>query len=181
MPPETVVIDGADEPVAPIPCARGYYVGRSGTVYTTHARGNAKGRTGPAKPMRATPNSLGYRYVLLTCDDGRVRGFRVHRLVADAFVERPGSGVWLALHRNGIATDCRAENIYWSDHEQNSRDARAHGRMGGRPAASRTREAHVERLLRPIRAAQLDTETLAILRAEIDALLAPASALSSPA
>lgn len=75
--------------------------------------------------------SKGYLRVPLW-KDGRPKDFRVNRLVCLHFHRMPShlppSGKWEACHKNGLAQDNRAENLYWGTHTDNMRDCVRHGR-----------------------------------------------------
>lgn len=66
----------------------------------------------------------GYQRVKPT-KGGIVKTIKVAVLVLTAF-HGPAKGMW-ALHRNGVRTDDRLENLYWGTPCQNQRDAFLHG------------------------------------------------------
>lgn len=72
---------------------------------------------------------MGYLRVTLRYDDGRKTTAYLHHLVLEHFSSPRPEGM-LALHRDGDVLNCRAENLYWGTHEDNSRDRIAHGRSG---------------------------------------------------
>lgn len=55
--------------------------------------------------------NYGYCYVNL-CKESKIKGFRVHRLVAEAFIPNPNS-LKQVNHKNEIKTDNRVENLEW--------------------------------------------------------------------
>lgn len=63
----------------------------------------------------------GYLYLNLWID-GRIYVRKPHRLVADAFLEKP-EGSECVNHINGIKTDNRAENLEWCTYSDNIRHA----------------------------------------------------------
>lgn len=55
-----------------------------------------------------------------------VKNFKVHRMVADAFIPNVELKPQVA-HRNGVRCDNRATNLRWSTVSENHRDKRTHG------------------------------------------------------
>ncbi len=62
----------------------------------------------------------GYYYVCLVDRNGKRTSFRVHRLIAQAWIENP-QNLPEINHKNGITTDNRIENLMWCDHTENIR------------------------------------------------------------
>lgn len=79
-------------------------------VYREIPRATSPMRKG-ARTLRQTRGARGYLTVTLALH-GKRKNFYVHRLVADAFVERP-DGANFVWHRNGTRTDNRSENLEW--------------------------------------------------------------------
>ena len=52
------------------------------------------------------------------CKDGKVKNFRAHRLVADAFIPNPNNKSCID-HINTIRNDNRVENLRWSTQQEN--------------------------------------------------------------
>lgn len=81
-----------------------YRITSNGVVYSY--------RTGKIKQIKGHYNNEGYHIVSLIGDDGKSHCLRVHRLVAEAFCERP-IGYNVVHHLNQIPWDNRAENLLW--------------------------------------------------------------------
>ena len=65
-------------------------------------------------------------FTVKLCDGITQRGFRVHRLVAIAFCEKP-NGYDCVNHINGNKEDNRAENLEWCTNTENVRHAFLNG------------------------------------------------------
>lgn len=62
----------------------------------------------------------GWYLQVIFIKNGKRIPFRIHRLVADAFVHRP-PGATEINHKNGIKSDNRAENLEWVSRSYNIR------------------------------------------------------------
>lgn len=72
------------------------------------------------------PSTEGYPIVSMS-DGGRHMSFKVHRLVAMAFLgDRTDEGLEVC-HDNGIRDDNRIENLRWDTREGNQADRKKHG------------------------------------------------------
>lgn len=94
-----------------------YFVSNHGRVYSTIRRGRV---------LRQTLTPQGYPYVSLMRPDGRASKVCVHRLVAEAFLGKPGEGM-VVNHRSGDKSDNRVENLEWCTYGQNNEHARRTG------------------------------------------------------
>lgn len=77
--------------------------------------------------MSLQTDRSGHLYLDLT-RNGRHRRRSVHQLVAETWHGPKPEGMG-ALHRNGIHSDNRPENLYWGTPAQNHWDAVRHGRF----------------------------------------------------
>lgn len=87
--------------------------------------GRSRTKSIAGRILKPQPMASGHLDVQLRCD-GRRRHFRVHQLVACAFVvgEAPGLEI---CHRNGDPSDNNAANLRWGTHGSNVQDAVDHG------------------------------------------------------
>lgn len=90
-----------------------YLVSDMGRVLSTPKRGHC----GELRTLKT--NRYGYKVVSLY-KDGRGREFKVHRLVARAFIANTNNKPDVN-HKNGIKTDNRAENLEWVTPSENMR------------------------------------------------------------
>jgi hypothetical protein len=72
-----------------------------------------------------TPSSDGRGYLKVTLyKEGKHKTYRVHRLVADAFVEKPCYKQNWVDHLNGVKTDNKSVNLRWVTNSQNQMNAK---------------------------------------------------------
>jgi len=109
----------------------GYRVGDDGSVWT-------EWRTCPNGRFRSTWRKMktplgtrGYPRLNLTSSiDGKLKAFRLHRLVLEAFNGPCPEGME-GRHLNGIKTDCSVANLAWGTQEQNRQDNHVLGVYAG--------------------------------------------------
>jgi len=71
--------------------------------------------------MKPTLETYGYMRISLT-KDGKPKKLRVHRIVAEAFVDNPDPGNFIYVnHKDGDKTNNRADNLEWCDCSYNIR------------------------------------------------------------
>lgn len=75
-------------------------------------------KTGIPRLMTKTKHGRGYLVVGLPVN-GKNTQFKVHRLVAEAFIPNPDN-LPMINHRNEVKTDNRVENLEWCDAKYNS-------------------------------------------------------------
>jgi len=77
------------------------------------------------KEKKFTINVIGYPVVTFYLN-GKGKTFYLHQLLLKAFVRMPNKGEE-CLHRNGIRSDFRLENLSWGTRKDNVADAIKHG------------------------------------------------------
>ena len=90
-----------------------YEISSLGRVKSLNYRG-----TGKEKLLKNIEDYKGYLTVTLT-KNGKQKQFKVHRLVAEAFIPNP-EGKPCIDHINTIRNDNRIENIRWVTYEENN-------------------------------------------------------------
>ena len=90
------------------------YVSKCGKIYQV--------KNGVLRQKKKFLANTGYEYIGVLLSGGRVKTFRVHRLVASAFLT-PVDGKPIVGHKNNIKNDNRVENLYWTDVSENTKKA----------------------------------------------------------
>jgi hypothetical protein len=73
------------------------------------------------KILRSSINRHGYLYIIV-CKDGIVKNYRIHKLVALAFIPNPLNKKTIN-HKYGIKIDNRASELEWNTHRENNQHA----------------------------------------------------------
>ena len=91
------------------------------TMYKINESGQIRrnGRT-----LKHHTDTNGYLSVML-CKDGKTKRFRVHRLVAEMFVENPENKL-MVNHKSGIRSECGSYNLEWVTCSENHKHAYEH-------------------------------------------------------
>lgn len=74
--------------------------------------------------MNGNTNSYGYKVVKLT-KDGVGKDYKVHRLVAAAFIPQEDGSMSVVNHKDGDKQNNRVENLEWTTRGGNNRHARS--------------------------------------------------------
>lgn len=78
-------------------------------------------KSGEWRVLKPSKNTKGYLQVALWKDgEKKGKGFRVHRLVAQAFIPNYDSSKTLINHINEVKTDNRVSNLEWCDYRYNN-------------------------------------------------------------
>ncbi len=99
-----------------------YKISSLGKIQSFHRKWGKNG-----KILRGTTKTNGYRYIILVGKNGR-KPFRVHRLVAEAFISNPENKPYIN-HKNGRKDDNRVENLEWVSPKENTLHAKKNGLM----------------------------------------------------
>lgn len=97
-----------------------YFVSKSGSIYR-------KKQNGKVIKRKLSPHSNGYVYVAL-CEYGIYTTYRVHRLVAMAFIKNDNPNVKTFVnHKDGNKSNNHAENLEWISPSDNNKHAYSTG------------------------------------------------------
>lgn len=99
----------------PIKNCNNYYISNNGEVITM------KNTNKYPKGKLLTPRlcKQGYFRVYLTKNDGTRKDFKIHRLVAKHYLEKP-KGCDIVNHKDGNKTNNNVSNLEWCTHSQNN-------------------------------------------------------------
>ncbi len=86
-----------------------------GEIYTPSWKGGKSGRI-----MKPALDSNGYMRTMLVDNEGKNRTIKVHRIIAQTFIENPHQ-LKEVNHINGQKSDNRVSNLEWVSHQQNIR------------------------------------------------------------
>lgn len=103
----------------------GYQVLDDGRVQSAHRQGTRK--LGNWHDLRGRPDAKGYlRVTLCSTTTGKRWSVRIHRLVAQTFIENP-RGCPCVRHLDGDNTNNAASNLAWGTYAENEADKHLHG------------------------------------------------------
>ncbi len=105
-----------------------YYITDAGDVYSRKAHNGASGRIKKLKPHK---NGPGYLFVSITGQNKKLYSKRIHRIVAETFVQNPDNKKQVN-HINGDKLDNRAVNLEWCTHGENIHHAYIMGLNNGK-------------------------------------------------
>ena len=89
-------------------------------MYQVSDLGRVRSRySGEWRVMKPSKNGNGYLFVDLY-KDGKSKNFRIHRLVAQAFIPNDDETKTIINHRNSIRDCNRVDNLEWCDYQYNN-------------------------------------------------------------
>lgn len=93
-----------------IPGYPGYHVTKDGKVYSRHTNHNVLSNNWHELKISKLPN--GYLRVNLVNPQGEEYNFRIHRLVAEAYIPNPNNYP-VVMHLDDDKTNNKVENLQW--------------------------------------------------------------------
>lgn len=101
----------------PIRGSKEHWIDIDGSVYCIDNRFNRKRKV----IKKAQTICHGYKYCGINYN-GKITTKRVHRLVAEAFIDNPNN-YNIVGHKNNIKSDNRVDNLYWTTISENTKKA----------------------------------------------------------
>jgi len=102
-----------------------YTISDTGEVRSVYRFSNIHGvlmRVGKPKLLKPSKDKRGYLIVNLYKGDGKPISKKVHRLVAEAFIENP-LNKRCVCHKDNNPENCNVENLYWGTDKENQDQA----------------------------------------------------------
>lgn len=112
----------------PIEGYNNYEVSNFGKIKSVE-RIDSLGRTVKERILKQVTNKYGYQQVCL-CKDGKKKMFRVHRLVASAFIPNPNNYP-VVNHKDEVKTNNHVSNLEWCTVEYNNNYGTRNDRYSG--------------------------------------------------
>lgn len=114
-----------------IPGFMGYYVSKTGSVYSRYVRGSRGKLSNEFTPL--IPKKRPKYYSVSLYRDGKSTKIFVHRLVALTYIPNPENKPRVC-HKDNNRTNNRVENLYWGTYKENTQQCIQDGRFkpGGR-------------------------------------------------
>lgn len=114
-----------------IPGFIGYYVSKTGSVYSRYVRGSRGKLSNEFTPL--IPKKRPKYYSVSLYRDGKSTKIFVHRLVALTYIPNPENKPCVC-HKDNNRTNNRVENLYWGTYKENTQQCIQDGRFkpGGR-------------------------------------------------
>lgn len=114
-----------------IPGFMGYYVSKTGSVYSRYVRGSRGKLSNEFTPL--IPKKRPKYYSVSLYRDGKSTKIFVHRLVAMTYIPNPENKPCVC-HKDNNRTNNRVENLYWGTYKENTQQCIRDGRFkpGGR-------------------------------------------------
>ena len=95
----------------------GYKIYEDGTI-----KSNVRNKDKNKYYVMKQQNSNGYKTIMLKSNEGEAKIFRVHRLVAEAFVENPNNYP-IINHIDGVKNNNHFSNLEWCTYSMNNKHA----------------------------------------------------------
>ncbi len=106
-----------------------YRIGKDGSVWSCRGLGHKCGAIRGWFRMKPLRHRIGKSYVrngIRLHKNGIAKGFKIHTLVAEAFIGRRPDGME-CRHLDGNAENNNFRNLAWGTHQQNIDDRNSHG------------------------------------------------------